>query len=202
MRRREFLKLAGVSLASTISMVGLEPALSRAESNETPTASVDFSLRLAPLKLELAPGRIIETVGYNGAVPRPKLRVKQGQRVTIDLRNDSDVAELVHWHGLLVPSQVDGSMEEGTPTVPAGAGARYSFDARPAGTRCITLTRLRERTCAAVFIRVSTGSSISNRRAIPDFTTRKCSSLCIIGSRTSSACRTSRRVRRPTTGSR
>jgi len=45
LRRREFLKLAGVSLASTISMVGLEPALSRAESNETPTASVDFSLR-------------------------------------------------------------------------------------------------------------------------------------------------------------
>ena len=63
------------------------------------------------------------------------LRVKEGQRVTVDVKNDSDVAELVHWHGLYVSSEVDGAMEEGTPMVPTGGSRQYSFTAQPSGTR-------------------------------------------------------------------
>ena len=63
------------------------------------------------------------------------LRVKEGQQVTVTVRNDSDVPELVHWHGLHVPSEVDGAMEEGTPMVPAGGSQQYSFVAAPSGTR-------------------------------------------------------------------
>jgi FtsP/CotA-like multicopper oxidase with cupredoxin domain len=63
------------------------------------------------------------------------LRIKEGQQVTVDVQNDSDVPELVHWHGLFVPSEVDGAMEEGTPMVPAGGSRQYSFIARPSGTR-------------------------------------------------------------------
>lgn len=96
---------------------------------------MDFSLRIAPPKLEPAPGWIVDTIGYNGTVPGPLLRVKEGQRVTIDVRNDSDVAELVHWHGLKIPSDVDGAMEEGTPMIPPGSAARYTFIARPSGAR-------------------------------------------------------------------
>jgi len=63
------------------------------------------------------------------------LRMKEGQQVTVDIQNDSDVAELVHWHGLFVPSEVDGAMEEGTPMVPAGGSRKYSFIAQPSGSR-------------------------------------------------------------------
>lgn len=63
------------------------------------------------------------------------MRVKEGQQVTVTVRNDSDVPELVHWHGLHVPSEVDGAMEEGTPMVPAGGSQQYSFVAAPSGTR-------------------------------------------------------------------
>ena len=61
--------------------------------------------------------------------------MKEGQQVTMDVHNDSDVPELVHWHGLYVPSEVDGAMEEGTPMVPAGGSRQYSFTAQPSGTR-------------------------------------------------------------------
>jgi FtsP/CotA-like multicopper oxidase with cupredoxin domain len=61
--------------------------------------------------------------------------MKEGQQVTMEVHNDSDVPELVHWHCLYVPSEVDGAMEEGTPMVPAGGSRQYSFTAQPSGTR-------------------------------------------------------------------
>ena len=141
MYRRDFLRVFGLFFVSGLSTIGLVPssilaANDRSNSPNTPRQQkADFSLRIAPLKLELAPGHIISTVGYNGTVPGPLLRVKEGHNVTIEVRNDSDVSELVHWHGLMVPSNVDGAMEEGTPVVPSGTGAHYSFVARPSGTR-------------------------------------------------------------------
>jgi FtsP/CotA-like multicopper oxidase with cupredoxin domain len=94
-----------------------------------------FSLGIAPVKLDLSPRQTIQTVGYNGSAPGPLLRVKEGQRVVVDVKNDSDVPELVHWHGLYVPSEVDGAMEEGTPMVPVGGSRQYSFTAQPGGAR-------------------------------------------------------------------
>jgi len=49
--------------------------------------------------------------------------------------NDTDVPEYVHWHGLFVPSDVDGAQEEGTPPVPPHGRRRYQFAATPAGSR-------------------------------------------------------------------
>jgi FtsP/CotA-like multicopper oxidase with cupredoxin domain len=95
----------------------------------------DFTLRIGAMPLELAPGRFISTVGYNGVSPGPVLRMREGKPVTVDVINDSDAAELVHWHGLFVPSEVDGVDEEGTPMVQPGGRRRYEFTPRPAGTR-------------------------------------------------------------------
>lgn len=140
MNRREFLGVLAASALSGLSALASDIAFS-ADSSSTaaeakiPEARPDFSLRIVPVKLELSPGHTITTVGYDGRVPGPLLRVREGQHVTIEVRNDSDVPELVHWHGLMVPSNVDGAMEEGTPMVPAGGKARYSFVARPSGTR-------------------------------------------------------------------
>jgi hypothetical protein len=98
------------------------------------TAS-DYALRIAPLRLELAPGRVIQTFAYNDRVPGPVLRLREGRQVSIDIRNDSDIDDIVHWHGLYLPSQADGAMEEGSPMVERGGTRRYTFTAKPTGTR-------------------------------------------------------------------
>lgn len=98
-------------------------------------AAPDYSLRIAPLRLELAPGRVIDTFAYNGTVPGPLLRLREGRPVSIDIRNDTDVDDIIHWHGLYLPSTADGAMEEGSPMVERGGTQRYTFAAKPAGTR-------------------------------------------------------------------
>jgi FtsP/CotA-like multicopper oxidase with cupredoxin domain len=97
--------------------------------------AADFTLQIAPMMVELAPQVIISTIGYNNLVPGPLLRMREGQRVSIDVVNETDVPEYVHWHGLFVPSEVDGVEEEGTPPVPPHGHRRYQFVARPAGSR-------------------------------------------------------------------
>jgi FtsP/CotA-like multicopper oxidase with cupredoxin domain len=95
----------------------------------------DFNLRIAPVLVELAPRRALSTIGYNGTSPGPVLRMREGKLTTVDVINDTDVPELVHWHGQLVPSAVDGSEEEGTPLVPPRGRRRYQFRPGPTGTR-------------------------------------------------------------------
>jgi FtsP/CotA-like multicopper oxidase with cupredoxin domain len=97
--------------------------------------AADFTLRIAPMMVELAPQVVISTTGYSNKVPGPLLRVREGQRVTVDVVNDTDVPEYVHWHGLFVPPELDGAEEEGTPPVPPHGRQRYQFVAKPAGSR-------------------------------------------------------------------
>lgn len=98
-------------------------------------SKADYALAIAPVALEIAPGRVIKTVGYNGQVPGPLIRVREGQTVTIDITNKSGDADIVHWHGLQIPSLADGAMEEGAAMVKPGETQRVSFAAKPAGTR-------------------------------------------------------------------
>jgi len=126
MNRREFLRLTSTSVLSGASILSGCASFSDHVDASSPSAGASsgaarLSLRITPVKLELAPKQIVQTIGYNGSAPGPLLRVKEGQPVTVDVRNDSDVSELVHWHGFYVPSEVDGAMEKGTPMVPPGS---------------------------------------------------------------------------------
>jgi FtsP/CotA-like multicopper oxidase with cupredoxin domain len=120
MDRREFLAAIAARLAAQTAP-------------QNPKA--DIALRISPVELEIAPRRTIKTIGYNGSVPGPVLRLREGQAVTVDVHNETATPEIVHWHGLFIPPDVDGSMEEGTPPVPAHGSRRYTFVPRPSGTR-------------------------------------------------------------------
>ncbi|MGP8143409.1 MAG: multicopper oxidase domain-containing protein, partial [Terriglobales bacterium] len=98
-------------------------------------AAADFTLEIGPVSVELAPGTIVKTLGYNGSAPGPLLRIPEGKTVSIEVHNNTPEEEVVHWHGLHIPSDVDGSLEEGTPGVPPRGRRRYSFTATPSGTR-------------------------------------------------------------------
>lgn len=95
----------------------------------------DITLEIAPYTLEASPRHHIRTVAYNGQIPGPLLRMRQGQEQTIEVRNLTPDPEVVHWHGLFLPSNIDGAMEEGTPMIAPGATARYTFAPDPSGFR-------------------------------------------------------------------
>jgi FtsP/CotA-like multicopper oxidase with cupredoxin domain len=98
-------------------------------------ADPDYTIDIAPYSFEVSPHRTIKTIAYNQQVPGPLLRFKEGRPVTIDVSNRSVNDEIVHWHGLFLPPEVDGAMEEGTQHVPPSGKVRYTFTPRPSGFR-------------------------------------------------------------------
>jgi FtsP/CotA-like multicopper oxidase with cupredoxin domain len=83
----------------------------------------------------VAPNRILSVTTYNGRFPGPLLRLREGQRVKVDVRNNTDTPEQLHWHGQFVSTDIDGAAEEGTPFIPPHGSRRISFDPRPSGIR-------------------------------------------------------------------
>ncbi len=138
MTRREL--LAGVSAwASSVVLLGGQHGIRQRHPPQTPeelAGPADITLRIGEVNLELAPGRSVKTLAYNGQVPGPLLRVRRGRPLTLDVWNDTREEDIVHWHGLHIPADVDGVYEEGTPGVPPNGGRRrYVFTPEPAGTR-------------------------------------------------------------------
>jgi FtsP/CotA-like multicopper oxidase with cupredoxin domain len=133
--RRALMKSAGL-----MALTGASTQIARAQqpAAEAETAAVekaDHTLRIASGLVELAPDHIVSTTLYNGQFPGPLLRFKEGQRTVIDIYNDTDTPELVHWHGQMIPSDVDGAAEEGSPFVPAHGMRRIAFTPGPSGFR-------------------------------------------------------------------
>ena len=120
--------------AALLPFAGAVPGIARA-ADEAVGAKADYTLRIATGLVELAPDHIVSTTLYNGQFPGPLLRFKEGQRVAVDIYNDTDTPELVHWHGQMIPSDVDGAAEEGSPFVPPHGSRRISFVPKPAGFR-------------------------------------------------------------------
>src|ERR1700682_3132018 len=136
--RRDFVKFGGVAAielgAARLLMSQIQPGM-QSNAPASDATKPAFTLRLAPVLVELTPTRTVSTIGYNGTSPGPLLRMREGKPVTVEVINDTDVPELVHWHGLFIPPEVDGVEEESTPIVPPHGRIRYQFVPRPAGTR-------------------------------------------------------------------
>jgi FtsP/CotA-like multicopper oxidase with cupredoxin domain len=133
MNRRNFLASASALLASQ-SLRGLG-AMQAGQKGAKAAGKADHSLRIEPCTLEIGKGVSIKTLAYNGQVPGPLLRLREGVPVTIDVTNASLTPDLVHWHGLAIDSLNDGAMEEGSPMIAPGATERYTYAPKPAGTR-------------------------------------------------------------------
>ena len=128
--RREFMKLAGATaLAGSASSAVPAPAPA------VPAEKADYSIRIAPARIDLGGGHVVSTTAYNGQFPGPMVRLTEGRRVTIDIHNHTSTPEQLHWHGQNVPVDVDGSAEEGTPFIPAHGMRRISFVPGPPGLR-------------------------------------------------------------------
>jgi FtsP/CotA-like multicopper oxidase with cupredoxin domain len=142
MNRRSFLRFASVVAARPL-FRSLVPAPSGllcaaqqpAAKKPAPQTAADHALTIKPCTIEISPGVTIKTIGYNGQVPGPLLRLRQGVPISIDVTNESPNQEIVHWHGLTTDSLNDGAMEEGSLMIPPGRHLRYNLTPNPAGSR-------------------------------------------------------------------
>jgi FtsP/CotA-like multicopper oxidase with cupredoxin domain len=141
--RRHFIKTAAVAAGSTLltrcsgsgTATSGVPQNTSTASGVAPAAKADYTLHIRNSAIELAPDRIIGVTSYNGQFPGPLVRLKEGQPVTIDIVNETDTPEQLHWHGQRVSMDVDGAAEEGTPFIAAHGMRRISFTPQPAGLR-------------------------------------------------------------------
>ncbi len=95
----------------------------------------DYTLTIAVKPVELGRNRIVSTTTYNGQFPGPVLRFKEGSPVTIDIQNQTDTPEQLHWHGQFLSTDVDGAAEEGTPFIAPHGSRRITFVPKPSGYR-------------------------------------------------------------------
>jgi FtsP/CotA-like multicopper oxidase with cupredoxin domain len=126
--RREFLRTTGLA-------AGL---LLFSPKNIFPTEAeppADYTVRIKAAPIEIAPNEILSTITYNGQFPGPLIRFREGREATVDIFNETDTPEQLHWHGQIVSTDVDGAAEEGTPYIPAHGHRRIRFTPKPSGVR-------------------------------------------------------------------
>jgi FtsP/CotA-like multicopper oxidase with cupredoxin domain len=131
--RRDLLKLGLLSVLPS-APPGKSPAITR-QAPPAPAGPADYTLRIAAGLVELGPEHIISTTVYNGQFPGPLVRLKEGSPVTIEIHNDTDTPEQLHWHGQSIPPDVDGAEEEQTPFIPPHGSRRIRFTPGPSGFR-------------------------------------------------------------------
>jgi FtsP/CotA-like multicopper oxidase with cupredoxin domain len=93
-----------------------------------------FHLIAESFEHEVAPGLTIEAWGYNGGTPGPLIEVVEGDRVRIYVTNKLPEATTVHWHGVIVPSGMDGVTGLTQKPIDPGKTFKYEFTFTHAGT--------------------------------------------------------------------
>ena len=95
--------------------------------------TIEVSLTAAPARLALQPGKVTDVWAYNGMVPGPTLEAREGDKVIIHFKNNLPETSTIHWHGLHIPADMDGSPFS---PVPPGGKKDYIFTIDPgtAGT--------------------------------------------------------------------
>jgi FtsP/CotA-like multicopper oxidase with cupredoxin domain len=128
MDRRVFLTTTGAAFAS----IGLGSRAARATAWGSPR-TIRVPLVAAATKFELSPGKPCTVFAYNGQLPGPVIEAREGDRVVIDFHNALDEPSTIHWHGLHLPFEADGSPFH---PVPPGGDFRYEYTLQPgsAGT--------------------------------------------------------------------
>jgi FtsP/CotA-like multicopper oxidase with cupredoxin domain len=81
-----------------------------------------FELTIAPVAKRLGDATV-RMLAYNGSIPGPTLKVREGSEVIVDVENRGDMEATVHWHGLRLENRYDGTHETQRPI---GHGERYS----------------------------------------------------------------------------
>ncbi len=137
LNRRQMLRVAsglGGGLALSSLLPGWAQSATPGMAPSLPTLTgPNIDLRIGHSSLTVD-GRAGHAVTINGTVPGPLLRLKEGQTVRLSVKNDLAEDTSVHWHGLLVPFQMDGVPGVTFPGIKPGETFVYEFPIKQAGT--------------------------------------------------------------------
>jgi hypothetical protein len=93
-----------------------------------------FDLTASVIRWTILPGVTVDAYAYNGQVPGPRFHIREGDQVRIVLHNHLPEATTIHWHGLILPNQMDGPAEITQAPVQPGQSFTYAFKAVQHGT--------------------------------------------------------------------
>ncbi len=160
--RREFLSYTGAgalaatvapnAAADTIESVAITAAVSkqsRASRSYTPVRTLngwtlpykmkngvkEFHLVAEEIEHEFAPGSVAKCWGYNGTTPGPTIEAVEGDRLRILVTNKLKEHTTIHWHGILLPSGMDGVGGLSQPQIGPGETFAYEFTLKQHGTQ-------------------------------------------------------------------
>ena len=134
--RRQFLRdatLGGGALALPWLPAWAQPVSTGIATPLPILSGTDIALTVAHLTRTID-GTRSHAIGINGTSPAPLIRLKQGQQVRLSVTNSLDEETSIHWHGLLVPFQMDGVPGISFPGIPARTTFTYDFPVVQAGT--------------------------------------------------------------------
>ena len=101
----------------------LEPTEVRADGTKV------FDLTASVIQWEVSPGEFVDAWAYNGMVPGPWIKLDVGDRVEINVTNETELSTDVHWHGISVPNSMDGVSPYTQDPIAPGETFTYAFEA-------------------------------------------------------------------------
>jgi len=131
--RRRFITQAGAT-GAILGLNSLVPAFAGETlglSPEQATGPIDLNITRQPLDIG---GRMGDTVTISGSIPGPLVRLKEGQDAVIRVTNQLDEDTSIHWHGLLLPYEMDGVPGVSYAGIKPGETFRYAFPVKQSGT--------------------------------------------------------------------
>ncbi|MER9775670.1 DUF4396 domain-containing protein [Mesorhizobium sp. M0220] len=93
-----------------------------------------FELRPSVVRWQILPDVAVDAYAYNGQIPGPRIHIRQGDRIRINVTNGLPEETTVHWHGLILPNQMDGPAEITQAPIEPGQSYSYEFTATQHGT--------------------------------------------------------------------
>jgi len=93
-----------------------------------------FDIEASVIRWNILPNVAVEAYAYNRQIPGPRLQVTEGDHVRINFHNALLESTTVHWHGLIVPNEMDGPAKITQQPVPPGGSYSYEFEVGQSGT--------------------------------------------------------------------
>ncbi len=132
LKRRRFVH--GLTASGVLALAGEWPTRSYGQSNQVPELrDREVNLRVGQTQVNLT-GRSRSAIAVNGGIPGPTLRWREGDDVTIHVANQLSEPTSIHWHGIILPWQMDGVPGLSFDGISPGSTFTYRFKLRQSGT--------------------------------------------------------------------